>query len=480
MTTADQASAVASVIASLSAPIFCAGPDGNHPLHLTLHVADANRQRGLGGEAEASLARAGIRARCRVRALRHRRLARAKSLREVVRPFGAATPLYDPTGSVTRAQALLRCGALLQRLLGDALRASLLDPETRTLYLLVREETLSVAGGGIDEARRRGLEARALAAITQWRREDGGAFDLAFRLCLQLPALPLLPLDARSLAAAGRRPGWPARLRAGMIIGGLATLFGATLSSPALADDLPAVSDVNAKASVEGGDAERHTAGFFNGSFAVPLGHSFGAQADGFVGALHGQEAWGVSGQAFWRDPEIGLIGGFASHQKRDDFDLQVQRYGGEGELYLGEFTVDLAGGYQGGDVGHGGFQRVDLSWYPLDDFKLTGGVDHAPQRTMGLAGAEYQLGLSTLPGLSVFAEAGVKGSGIGGSGLDHALAGFRYYFGETKTLIRRHREDDPQALSADPLWTVASSPHHNTSTNTTPYGGQTKRPPLQ
>ena len=51
----------------------------------------------------------------------------------------------------------------------------------------------------------------------------------------------------------------------------------------------------------------------------------------------------------------------------------------------------------------------------------------------------EYQPALDALPGLSFFADVA-----DGEKSYDHAVAGIRFYFGTNKSLIKRHREDDP------------------------------------
>ena len=63
-------------------------------------------------------------------------------------------------------------------------------------------------------------------------------------------------------------------------------------------------------------------------------------------------------------------------------------------------------------------------------------GSDHV----LGTVTAEWLPAFNVLPGLSVFADAG-----IGDEGYDHVYGRLRYYFGTTKTLMKRHREDDPE-----------------------------------
>ncbi|HZL58071.1 MAG TPA: hypothetical protein VFC38_00065 [Stellaceae bacterium] len=433
-------------LASLSVPVFLAGFDGAGPARVTLHVARPRNCRALRQEAQAALAAAGIDAPCRVRVLKYRQIERAQSLEGMLRPFAHDSLVYDPTDSVTRAQALLRCGGNLRRALGATLGGIYFEPESRTLYLVCRPEALA-RDGQIDKTLQRSVEAQTAPVIAAWRDADPGAFAFATRLCIAVPRLPLVPVDDSSPVE--RRAAWRRRLHSGMVAGGVATLLGALLPGMAWAEG-PAVSAVNGKLSVEGGEGNAHPMGIMSGSLTVPLGYSFGGQLDVAGGGSNGQGLWGVAGQGFWRDPGMGLIGGLASYTDRgiatNKFvttkDINVQRYGADGEAYLGQFTPSAAIGYQDGRVKHGAFATLDLAWYPLDDLQLSGGADLNPARSMALLGAEYQLGLAALPGLSTFAEAGISGSRA-----SYALVGFRFYFGPAKTLIRRHREDDPPSL---------------------------------
>jgi hypothetical protein len=252
------------------------------------------------------------------------------------------------------------------------------------------------------------------------------------------------------------------RLCVKLAASGLAALL---LLGPAWADG-PAVSTVNGKASLAGGDMNAHAAGIGEGSISFPLGYSFGGQLDSLGGVDNGQGLWGVAGQGFWRDPGVGLFGAVASHSDRGvastlSKGTYVNRFGGEGALYLGAFTPEAAAGYQNGNAKTGGFATLDLGWYPVDDLRLTGGVDLSPTHSHALLDAEYQLGLAALPGLSAFAE-----SGLSGQRDSYVLVGMRIYFGPAKTLIRRQREDDPD----NPILTGAGSGLNGNGTSGTTH----------
>jgi hypothetical protein len=256
-----------------------------------------------------------------------------------------------------------------------------------------------------------------------------------------------VPLDALSLGNSLQRLPWMARLHAEILVGGVATLLGLALAAPARAQSLPAVSQINGKIQAEAGEGAGRPLGEGIGSVTFPLWQSFGVQLDGGIGSSGGNELWGLAGQGFWRDPSIGLVGGFIAHMHEDlrvpgITGTQLNRTGAEGALYLGQFTPQLAVGYQSGGLKTGAFGVGELGWYPIPNLMIRAGVDLNPGADLGLADVEYQFGSSALPGLSIFAEGAVSGSRA-----SYALLGFRYYFGPTKPLINRHREDDPDPM---------------------------------
>lgn len=446
------AEAVKTALNSLSEKVFLAGFDGSAPARLTLHVANPRKRRSLRQEAQEALSRAGITARCEVRAFDHRRIERAGSLQGVLKSFAHEGVVYDPTGSVTRSQSLLRCVERLRGSLGTIVRGAYLEPEGRTLFVLCRREGL-LTEGRIDEARRQGLKTRAAAVIAAWRKEDADSFDLAIRLCIGLPRLPLFAADEASRLEVRQSPWW-SRVHAGLLASGISALLGMAFPGQARAGDEPAVSALNGKVSVEGGTVDGYWSGIGEGSVTAPLGHSFGVQADVMDGVVHSRSIWGVAGQGFWRDPDQGLLGGFASHVARTvpetNSTINANRYGGEGEYYRGKYTASVAAGYQAGQIPRGGFTVVDVKWYPDDNLMLSAGADIKPGHSLALLAVECQLGAKALASLSVFADAGISDQNGRESGQKdgYAFAGFRYYFGPAKSLIRRHREDDPPAFS--------------------------------
>ena len=235
---------------------------------------------------------------------------------------------------------------------------------------------------------------------------------------------------------------------------------------PAAAQDSkPAVSEPNFKGGLNIGHAEltgdntRGFAWYAQGAFTLPIGKPFGVQLEGAIGSLDGKFLRGAAAHAFWRDPDLALLGATFQHQALAGG--EVFRFGGEGEWYLGRFSLAGLAGYQGGNPnrsktirpGQGAYGLLDLRYYPLDNLMLHAGGGFAPLRKgtyQGIVrfGAEYQPEFSPIRGLTLFVEGDV------GTYRNHIVtAGIRFYFGlqsgfSAKPLIRRHREDDPQFLT--------------------------------
>jgi hypothetical protein len=223
------------------------------------------------------------------------------------------------------------------------------------------------------------------------------------------------------------------------------------LSVIAGAGELPAVSGPNGKVSVEGGSFDDDGAGIALGSFALPLGHSFGLQADGAVGAIAGEAMGGGGLHLFTRDPSHYLLGAYGSYHTWDSVD--IWRIAGEAELYLGRFTIDGLAGYESVDVpslmdglevltpdDKHFFAQSDLAYYITDDFKIYGGYRYLNETSFGSAGAEYLIRGHEVP-LSLFAR-----GDFGNEDYTSITGGLKVYLSNDpqKSLIDRHRRDDP------------------------------------
>ncbi len=216
------------------------------------------------------------------------------------------------------------------------------------------------------------------------------------------------------------------------------------LSSTALADG-PAVSAVNGKFSLEGGNFDGKSGQAMQGTIAAPIGNAFGVQFDTAFGNTNSKDFSGYGAHAFWRDPARGLVGLTGSATRFDNLD--VRRFGAEAEGYFGDFTLRARAGHQNGDFKDGSYYSAGARWYANSNLMLGIAGEHAVDRSIGHLTAEWQISIPSLPGLAVFLDA-AKGS----NSFDQTLVGVRYYFGTDKTLIRRHRQDDPDSLLGDSL----------------------------
>lgn len=256
---------------------------------------------------------------------------------------------------------------------------------------------------------------------------------------------------------------------------------------------LPAVDGINAKLEAFGGLSQRLSqdpfAPFFTrnqwrpaagllGSVSFPLGHSFGLQLDGMAATSGNAFNGALGAHAFWRDPAKGLFGVYGSvNYIGRAGGLTVGRVGPEAEIYLGRVTLQGVAGVEFGSsksptfgfplftptatfltlnnnsVKTRFFDVASIAFYPVDDLKLSVGQRLVFGKIAATAGAEY-LVTHGPTAVSVFAE-----GRIGARGANAAFGGVKVYFGQKdKSLIRRHREDDPVNYHIDSATTNAGA----------------------
>ncbi len=213
----------------------------------------------------------------------------------------------------------------------------------------------------------------------------------------------------------------------------------------------PAVSGINGKLEayytwidIDGlGDVDLWTGA---GAISIPVGHSFGVQIDGGIGRFSGNgsaTAYGIGAHAFWRNPDVALLGLYGDYQTTTDFDFDAVRLGVEGELYLDRISLEGIAGAErvdgpGGDDTYFSGEAL-AAFYITDDFRVHGGVGHRFDETYGTIGAEAMLPLGG-NNVALFTD------GRFSSNQTAIRGGLRVYFGESgKSLIARHREDDPR-----------------------------------
>jgi hypothetical protein len=251
----------------------------------------------------------------------------------------------------------------------------------------------------------------------------------------------------------------------------------AMVAAPALAADLStglrgamepppsgmgAVSAPNGKLAGFVGTVDNEFAVGGTGSYAVPLSGPWGAQLDGMLGTAGGGTFYGVGGHLFWRDPSKGLIGATASYVGwaggattigdggltpfADITGASVGKIGIEAESYLGRVSLEGGASYQfGTSTGLAG--HATAAFYPTDNLRLDLNYSYlqGPGSSVG-AGLEW---MPNGKALSFFATASVNQSSNW-----TVLGGVKVYFGDqNKTLINRHREDDPDNLLPTDLY---------------------------
>lgn len=205
-------------------------------------------------------------------------------------------------------------------------------------------------------------------------------------------------------------------------------------------EPLCAVSGFNGKVQAIGGYSENDSedggaliSGL--GSLSMPLGCDFGFQADvGVIDELD-RTTYGGAAHLFTRNPDsylLGVTGGYF-----DAGDANIWAVGPEAELYFGQFSLEGWGGYVDLDGDSDGFAIVDAAFYATDDFRLSVGGSIIGDQEFLRAGMEYQFADSMT--LSF-------GGKIGEDEYYNVTGGLSFYFGGgEKSLIRRHREDDPR-----------------------------------
>jgi hypothetical protein len=208
---------------------------------------------------------------------------------------------------------------------------------------------------------------------------------------------------------------------------------------------LRAVSGPNGKVEIGGGFADLDDLSSDEvlrggAAFSIPIGDMFGIQADLTALDVFGDTAVGGALHAFTRNPNSYLLGAYGGYV--DAGPSNIWYIGPEAELYLGSISIEAIGGYMDISDGVGSeFYAVgDVAFYATDNLRLQVGASTVAGFESARAGLEWFLSDTGIP-----ASFTLEGR-IGEDGFSSATAGFNLYFGgEDKSLIRRHREDDPR-----------------------------------
>ena len=216
-----------------------------------------------------------------------------------------------------------------------------------------------------------------------------------------------------------------------------------------------AVDGINGKVSGFGGSYFKDTIYGGAGSVSLPLGCEFGAQIDGSAASLDNRFLGTIAGHLFWRDPSKGLLGVYSSYTNWKQFGgVHANHIGPEGELYYGRWTLQGVAGVEFGNTASGVvgsfiqtyqvktrfYDQVNLAYYVQDNWKVYAGHRYLVGKNALALGTEWGIPMSRGVMAALFAE-----GRIGEENFRGVWDGLRFYLGQKdKTLIRRHREDDP------------------------------------
>jgi hypothetical protein len=234
------------------------------------------------------------------------------------------------------------------------------------------------------------------------------------------------------------------------------------------------------------------------------LGGQLGLQIDGAGGSLERRDFGSVGGHLFARNPAQGLLGIYSSYTHWDRFGgVHATQVAGEGELYRGRWTIQAIAGVEFGnsassidsatavtlpgigipgvittgnllqsyDVQTRFMDQVNLKYYFTDNWDGYVGHRYLGGKNALALGSEVGVPL----GRGVMGTAFVEGR-LGEKSFEGVWGGLRLYFGQRdKTLIRRHREDDP--IAWDTLFSILNNFKQGASQTSVPLAPPEGRP---
>lgn len=245
-----------------------------------------------------------------------------------------------------------------------------------------------------------------------------------------------------------------------VIAGGVSMVSGAARSADMATKAPPqgcvqAVDGFNGKISGYGGSFANDALYAGTGTVALPLGCAFGAQISSTGASFDGRFLGATEGHLFWRNPSQGLLGVYGSYVYWNQAGgVRSSHIGPEAELYSGRWTLQGVAGVEFGnntssvvgsviqtyDVKTRFFDQVDLAYYLQDNLRVYAGHRYLGGEHALALGGEWGIPMSHGVMAALFAE-----GRVGEDNFHGVWGGVRVYFGQKdKTLIRRHREDDP------------------------------------
>jgi hypothetical protein len=227
------------------------------------------------------------------------------------------------------------------------------------------------------------------------------------------------------------------------------------VKAPAMIGCVQAVDGINGKLAGLGGSAIDHSLYGVLGSLSTPLACGYGLQVDATAASFDSRFLGAIAGHLFWRDPSKGLLGFYGSYTHWDQVGgVDISHVGPEAEWYLGRWSLRGVAGVEFGNNASGivggslltydtvtrFFDQINLDYYLTDNFKAYIGHRFLGGQNALALGGEYGIPM----GHGIMAALFIDGR-IGEDHYHAIWGGVRFYFGQKdKTLMRRHREDDP------------------------------------
>lgn len=368
-------------------------------------------------------------------------LEKTRSLEEILEKIPHDVIYFDPTATIERARILVNMVRQSRILLGPVLKGCYFNSDKRHVHFMLKASS-SARKPDITAVREQ-LE----PIILQNTQRLSRPFYFSITLSFQKAQGTVIAIDKSSVIKSSmngvirtlmNKLKWP------LLVASATSSFGMGAATAAEADSLPAVANVNGWLGASGGymhnKVDSGPGGFGEAGLALPLTHDFALQLHASDGAAAHANVQSVDGYVFWRNPAQGLLGPHVMYTASDH--IYQTLYGLHGEGYWDTWTlVGEAGGVHQNQRSGSYYAEAIVHWYAQPNLDINLGGISVDGYGAGQIGAEYQLGLSSLPGLSVYADAGV-----GAQSLSYGFLGLRYYFGDPcnpcKPLIQRHRED--------------------------------------
>lgn len=379
------------------------------------------------------------------------------SLEAMLNQFEHHTIVTDPTAVIERSKALVQLAKQVRSTLGADLQGCYFDSENRRIHIRLNNDNLNLTTISADL---QNLLQSSLQPLAQ-------DFSCKLLLSKQAPQQGhFTPIDNASIKQVRQKSqaSWFSKLRFPLLVASCLGLGLAPLAKAAPAVSMPNIW-LNADAGIFHSERNSGRSGELGVGIAAPLAYDMGIQGQATAGSMDHHNFNALEGLLFWRNPVQGSAGLHLAWDRTQDIS---QTFAGvKGEIYDRSFTYGAEIGSAKDTDDKGRFYGQALvRWYTTPDVKLQASYTHVQSDNLADVGVEYQLNLTTLNGLSIFADAGV-----GDHDYSYGLVGIKYYFGAKKPLICRHRYDMiPTSLDLLPVRQLQTHNPHRAAPPRNPY----------